>query len=177
MTFEKVIREAPRRQVQWPGLHSCDRHSITAGGVPEERMTQERLECGSHELSLPWCKEGPSASLVSAPWPPWVVRGAKEETETQGVGLQIPEPQRRTSASSPAPPSLTALYPPPMDSHTPYIEVLVVLTVGGAEGGWWAKGASEQSWSSQETRLSQSPCRDELLCQGRCRPAVCPQLL
>ena len=64
-----------------------------------------------------------------------MVKGAKEETETQGVGLQIPEPQCRTPALSPAPPSLTALSPPPMDSHTPYTEGLVVLTVGGAEDG------------------------------------------
>ena len=67
--------------------------------------------------------------------PEWS-RGANEETETQGVGLQTSEPQPRTPASGPAPPSLTALSPPPVDSHTPCTEGLVVLlTVGSAEGG------------------------------------------
>ena len=61
MTSER----ASWRLDRWPGLHSCDRHSVTAGGVPEERMTQEH---GSNELSLPWCNESLSTSLVSASW-------------------------------------------------------------------------------------------------------------
>ena len=63
-------------------------------------------------------------------------QGAKEGTETQGVGLQTPEPQPRTPAPVPAPPMLTALSPPPMDSHTPCTKgVVVLLTAAGAEGG------------------------------------------
>ena len=63
-------------------------------------------------------------------------QGAKEGTETQGIGLQTPEPQPRTPAPVPAPPMLTALSPPPMDSHTSCTEgIVVLLTASGAEGG------------------------------------------
>ena len=68
MTSERVVTQASWRGDHWPGLRSCDRHSVTTGGVPEEKITQERLELGSNELSLPWCNECLSTSLVSASW-------------------------------------------------------------------------------------------------------------
>ena len=68
MTSERVITQASWRLDRWPGLRSCARHSVRAEGVPEKRMTQERLEHGSNELSLPWCNESLLTSLVSASW-------------------------------------------------------------------------------------------------------------
>ena len=81
-------------------------------------------------------KEWPSASLASTPWQPWVVMGAREDTETQRVRLQTPKSQPR---SQHLPCSQLCLLHARFPTH-PTLRV-VPLTVGDAGRGVMGHGS------------------------------------
>ena len=154
MTFERVISQAPRRQDQWPELRSCDGHSVCSRRCPRgENDTRRGWSIAPVRSVRPWFKECPSASLgfsFMATLSGQEGKGGNWDSGESGCKHPrlSPGPQSKSQGASHAHSSFSSVQGFPHNLHWgvscfPHC-------------GWWAKGASEQSVSSQEASLSQS---------------------